>query len=509
MGTKKHKFIFGLIILGGIWLRLVFYTGLYSVDDFKYANHAYESLNPQETIRQDMSLYREYLKTKHKFIVPATKLFFSVYLPVAVLYKFFGVSDWVTMAWPFACSVGKIIVCFFLAIIIFRKIEIGFISACLVAIFPISVIYATRLVPDEITNFFTGLTILLFLKSDSESGVRNSWGYIAGISLGIAYMARAYVLILGLFFLIYAWSRRKILLIRPFSLGFLTVFFIENMLFLYFHFFKGVPFLFRLSAYEQAWLNLHYTNPWELIKIFPRQLFAFNITGIFYYLLAIAFFYLIISRKLKFVLVPFVWFSNIFFCLWFLPIHWKIYMLPVRCPRYIDMMTLPMVLILAYVINLIREKRPPISILVIGIVMVISVWGMMTQIYGPETEKFDADSFRITADVLKVLPSRTVYCDVPTVSYKINYYYRFKLPFIIKRSVTLTPEDRGVHVLIHDFRENPSLDKEGIIRSIKAGEVLGGRTAHLQGEGFDLSKWILLKVIKGRGGPYIYIYHVP
>ena len=194
--NNRRIFLYLLaILLAGIFLRLVFYTGIYCADDSKYALRAYELLSFKETIKKDLALYREHVETKHRFFIPATKYSFPVYVPVAFLYKIFGVSAWTTFLWPFICSLANIVLVFLLARLIFQKSEIGLLAAGLLSFFPLSTIFATRLMPDEILNFFAGLTILFFIKSTSR---KPRWGYLAGLMLGASYMLRPFFLIMFL-----------------------------------------------------------------------------------------------------------------------------------------------------------------------------------------------------------------------------------------------------------------------------------------------------------------------
>ena len=491
-------------------MRLVFYTGFYDNDDYKYASHAYELLRSQETLKQDIALYREYVKTGHKFFIPATKYVFTIYVPIAFLYKMFGVNTWTSFFWPFICSLGNIVLVFFLARLIFRKNEIGLLAAGLLSFFPLSTIFATRLMPDEIANFFAGLTVLLFLKTSS----RKLWGVLAGLILGVTYMVRPFFLILFLPFFIYAlWKKKVFHIFLPLLTGFMIVFTLENIFFLYLHFIKGAPFIFRLTADQDIMIYVNRIlspqSNLDLIKNFPKAFFDFNFMGLFYYCLIPILLYLIFTKKIKEVMIPLVWFFYCLLFLWFLPISWNPIVFICRSTRYLNILTMPMILIMAFFINAVITRRRYLVKGLVILLLVSSFYSMTNQIYGPDTEKFNTESFRMASDILKVIPPKTLYCDIPSASTKIRYYFNFDPPFQIKKSVKLTPDVRDVYVIIHDFREAPPTDKKGIIRSIKAGEVLGGRTYHLKGEEFDLFNWELLKVIKGRGVSYLYLFYIP
>ena len=503
-----------LIIIAGIILRLIFYTGLYSTDDYKYANYAYQTLNPRNTYKEDVQLYHHYVATNHKFFIPPQKLNFGVYIPAAVFYGLFGVKEWTTIIWPFLCSIGNIIVIFFLALIIFRNVSIGLISALLMAFFPLSSIFATRLTTDEISVFFTGLSCLAFLKS-AESKNRIRWGVLSGLSLGLAYMTRCYMLIIVLFFLVYALSKRRLFSLSiPVAIGFLVIFGLENIFFLVLHCFKGLPFIFRLRVFQDmsqyVQQSIQGKGVYRLLIDFPRLMFDFKSVALYYYYFIGALCFLILKKSWRKNFIPIGWFAVIFFSLWFLPMDWRNYILPVRDTRYLSLPAIPMILVISSALYDIRvNAKQFLAYSLAGILLVSSVGSMGLRFLGPSSDIKSGKSFKVMVKSLEDIRPHLIYCDVPSVSYKINYYYRFKPSFLIKRSVTLTPEDKDVHVILHDFRRTPSLNRENIILSIKTGEILGGRTAHLQGKEFDISSWELIKVIEGDGGPYFYIFYIP
>ena len=327
-------------------------------------------------------------------------------------------------------------------------------------------------------------------------------------------MVRCYFLILFLPFFIYAvWKKKLWHMCLPVAAGFLIVFAMENIFFLYLHCVKGAPFIFRLTAEQDLTVYINtvmdpQTNS-DLIKKFLKPFFDINIMGLYYYLFIPVFLYLIFVKKMKELIIPSVWFFYCLLCLWFLPVSWNPLILPNRDPRYLGILTMPMILIMAFFINGIMQRYRCLGRGVAALLLVSSFYAMTNQIYGPDTERFGAESYKEAAGILKIISPRTLYCDIPSVSAKINYYFEFNPPFKIKRSVKLTPDVKDVYVLIHDFRESPPLDKEGIVKSIKTEEVTGGRTYHLKLREFDLSKWVLLNVIKGRGGPYIYLFYIP
>jgi len=191
---------------------------------------------------------------------------------------------------------------------------------------------------------------------------------------------------------------------------------------------------------------------------------------------------------------------------------WRSYILPLRDTRYLNLPALPMVLIIAYALYQINlYKKTFLVYALIGLLAVSSFLSMSIRLSGPSSVAIYFESFKRVADIFKTMRPRTLYCDVPSIAYPINYYHRFNPLFKIERSVRLTPDTVDVYVIIHDYREDAPVDKEGIIRSIKAGEVDGSKTYHLKGEEFDLSKWILLDVVKARAchSTCFYIFYIP
>ena len=94
-------------------------------------------------------------------------------LPIALFWSLFGINDITTVLWPMLCFYGTIIVTYFLGRKLFNH-KVGIIAAFLISIFPLHLVYSTRVSIDTPLVFFMGLSVLFFLKGEDELNKKKS-----------------------------------------------------------------------------------------------------------------------------------------------------------------------------------------------------------------------------------------------------------------------------------------------------------------------------------------------
>src|SRR3989338_3882456 len=208
------KALLFLIVLFGLILRLVFFSGMGTSDDLAYSRYAASidgGIEPESTLTLSTRL--------------------GIVYTTAFSYKLFGINDFSSVIFVLLTSLASIILIFYFGKLLFGE-KAGLMAAFLLSFFPLDVFYSTKLMTDLPSAFFMALAIYLFLKSEKINNKVKSNVYclLSGISLGMAYLIKELSVLIALFFVIYMAYNRKIksqywLII----LGFVVISFIEAL----------------------------------------------------------------------------------------------------------------------------------------------------------------------------------------------------------------------------------------------------------------------------------------
>jgi 4-amino-4-deoxy-L-arabinose transferase-like glycosyltransferase len=159
----------GLFFLA-LLLRLACFTGLIASDDGHYAGYA------------QLIADGRYIPEYHHHAIR-----YGLLLPVALLYRVFGVGEWTTIAVPLVASSVAVALLFFIGTRLFG-VRAALIAALLFATFPIQLRYATVLVPEPILACYLLLAVLLYVRTDDRTPLARS--VLTGVVLGIAYLTK-------------------------------------------------------------------------------------------------------------------------------------------------------------------------------------------------------------------------------------------------------------------------------------------------------------------------------
>ena len=92
---------------------------------------------------------------------------FGMLLPIAFMYKLFGVSNFTTFFFQFLVSIIQIIFVYYLGKHLFNE-KVGLLAAFLLAIYPLDVNNAPILEADILISFLTAFSVFLFYKGHKE-----------------------------------------------------------------------------------------------------------------------------------------------------------------------------------------------------------------------------------------------------------------------------------------------------------------------------------------------------
>ncbi len=276
----RRKLLLALIIIAALALRLIFFIGsrYWEADSFCYWNIAAMIM---ETGFKNIFQYASIAKVSQSFAFR-----FSVILPNTLFFSLLGVNEVSAHLWPLICSLGEVVLIFYLGRLLFDE-DVGILAAGLLAFYPIHVVYSTVLTADLILSFFLGLSVFCFLKGLTEETKKILYYGLSGFFIFLAYTTKAYApliyIVLLCFMLLYK-KYEKLQLIALVSFLFLLV-----LLYLYYYVDHGSFFfhwqtLKRYSGHKTAYLFFYLTNLFPIVT--GRNLV--NESGVFPYFVLMA-----------------------------------------------------------------------------------------------------------------------------------------------------------------------------------------------------------------------------
>jgi 4-amino-4-deoxy-L-arabinose transferase-like glycosyltransferase len=147
----KNIFLFLLILILGILVRIYFSTGHVFSDDAYYSYLSYTILNGEFTA--------EYLG------YPIFPLRIFHLLITAFLFKLFGINEFATILFPFIISIANLFLIYKLTKVITDNEKTALLSSLLIAFFPTDIIFASINFVDSTNVFFINLGIYFLYKS--------------------------------------------------------------------------------------------------------------------------------------------------------------------------------------------------------------------------------------------------------------------------------------------------------------------------------------------------------
>jgi len=400
--VNNTKILLFFIVLFGLALRLLFFTGIGSSDSVFYTKFAYDISTNSLDFSEGHFTSR-----------------IGLLIPVSIIFAIFGVNELTSNILPLLISLSSIILIYGFGKLLFNK-RTGLIAAFMLSILPIDIIYATRLNTDFTSAFFIALGVYFFLKAERT---KTSLLYIiSGLSIGLAYLIKELSILIGLFFIAYVIYYKKIKVVYflvPF--GFLVIF---SMGALYFYTETGNPLYQSINNADWS-KEIIATNMYGRGN-FPEGFFHYGwiiftdfTVALFYVFSFIATFYLLIMRKKE----------SYILLLWYIPILIYLsigtanptqYILIPAAARFLAIVNIPIILILAYFLaqnDIIIKKALLPSILAVLVVTSIGY------VYISDN-RLELNEIKKVITYLQSLPNKTIYTDERTeliFNYLIGY----------------------------------------------------------------------------------------
>jgi hypothetical protein len=239
-----------LTILAGA-LRLACVTGLVGSDDLGYSGFAQAIAN---------GIYR---LQPHHFAIR-----FGLLLPVAVVYKLFGVSEWSTIALPLFASTLSVL----LLAVIGQKLfgmRAGLMAGILYATFPVQLRYASILTPEPIAECFVLVAVLCYVCAEN----RPRFVYFtSGIAVGVAYLTKEPALFVAPALLLDAVMRRRWQSAALVAAGVTAIVSIEHAYYLAHGDLLFRPHAMAIHEASEMALAANSSLSYRLFKVYPRMM---------------------------------------------------------------------------------------------------------------------------------------------------------------------------------------------------------------------------------------------
>lgn len=160
----------GIVILG-IALRLMAFTGIFGADDVSIAHEA-------------MKLLEEGFSAPEGHYAQRIGLIF----PLALIFKLFGTGDWQFAVLPLAGSIGAMWLAYAIGRLLISE-QAGLLAALLLAVFPLDITNATLLFPDAIMGTCVALAFYLVIRAETAA-YPNLLAFIAGLLIGLGWLIK-------------------------------------------------------------------------------------------------------------------------------------------------------------------------------------------------------------------------------------------------------------------------------------------------------------------------------
>jgi len=442
---NEHK-IFLAILLFSMLIRLFTFTGLtncHSQDDSLYVNAIISII--ENTFTFPKNLINE--KYANPVWVPTTRI--GMLYPTAFFTMLLGTKSYVFPLFSLLSFFGMLTAIYVFSLKLWSK-TIGEIACFLVSIYPLNVIYSTRIMPDVPMTFFSVLGIFIFLYAP-KSKRKKLCLFLSGAMIGIGYLIKPLGVIALLPLIASSIIQKRKREILPITLGFTLIFLLEL---LYFFYFTGEMFYkFELLSkiYKQKFeieyglhepsgifymFNFYFPHGYEffyhLKKLF--NIFPFEKTMVFHGYLGIAGIAscacMLLFKKLRKFSFIVLWALLIYLYLEFGAtyitvengkINYFLIFKEADSEKLEQILIIPLCISTAIVLSHAPKNIRIFLLLLLFFTSMFAVW---------KTHHVFNDGMkdiRTAAEILKNLPPKTVYTDYLAIG-QLNYYLDYSYP---------------------------------------------------------------------------------
>ena len=253
-------------------MRITCFTGLIASDDLDYARYA-----------------RQISQSKYRLESYHAAVRYGVFMPVAAVYRLFGIHEWTTVASPIVYSSLAAMLTALIGTQI-AGLSVGWTSGLLMATFPVDIRYASILVPEPFLQAIILIGALLFLLAERKDSPYLGFG--AGLFLGLSYVTKEPGMLVAGAFVVFALFQRRWRLASWVLAGTAVIVAAEVA----WYWSQSGDLLFRLHALaahnnDRNDIALRMANEhlsWRLWQAYPRMMLAPNVDFGLHSVLALA-----------------------------------------------------------------------------------------------------------------------------------------------------------------------------------------------------------------------------
>lgn len=278
-GTDRvYRVLFLSIGLAGFLMRLACTTGLIASDDLEYSHYA------------QLISHLHYAPELNHY-----SLRLGLTAPVALIYHQLGVHEWTTFLLPLFASAASVPLLMILGERLVGS-RAALLAGALFASFPVSLRYATILVPEPVAEFLILLALLIYIQIENRLPLL--LGILTGLILGISYLTKESAAFVALAVFLDAIFRRRWTVAFSIGVGMVAIAAAEHAYYLA----SSGDLLFRIHAmryHEESDMviaaneNLRY----RLLKSYPRLMLVPNDGFGFHSIFALIFSALVFLRR--------------------------------------------------------------------------------------------------------------------------------------------------------------------------------------------------------------------
>jgi 4-amino-4-deoxy-L-arabinose transferase-like glycosyltransferase len=163
-----------LLCFFSLLIRAICFTGLIASDDLGYYHFARLISRNLYTPALDHYAFR-----------------YGLTIPVAMVYRIFGTTEWTTELIPYLASSVSVVVLVVIGTRLFG-FRVGMIAGLLLATFPLSIRYASILVPEPVAEMYLLIAIALYLCAQGQYSL--VFAIASGVFLALAYLTKEWSL---------------------------------------------------------------------------------------------------------------------------------------------------------------------------------------------------------------------------------------------------------------------------------------------------------------------------
>ncbi len=408
-----------IFMLVSFVLRLVTFMGISEGDDLSYTLLAHRFANG------DMAA---------NFIFDIR---WVVFVPVAVLYKIFGVNDITSIAPTFIYGIASVWLAYKIVLEETDKLTAS-IATLLYLSFPIVLIYGNFLQVAPSLEFFTLLTVYSFQRGLKSEKI--GWFILGGLAIGGIFFARTTGLFIAPLASFYVWyrkgfNRKTILWIACAALCSLVLPIVQGFVYLNIHndFFHHIVISKKGIEYQDRMFDVDPKDLFFYIRtMFTHGNFAnwrmFGLNGYCIAASTIACIVLIFMKKAGKEVIFLIWFLSYFLFMTFAPTSFSPYTTLIRNTRYAIIFLLPVCAIYGIFLDkMLKSGKTALQTAAIVVFLAVFISNIAFSVDNSRRFKDRRVVQKASIDeLLKAYPDTRIYLADKNIGRRIAYYSGYK-----------------------------------------------------------------------------------